>query len=177
MIRKAIKEDIDAVSGIYSMIHTEEECGKAAIGWVRDIYPTTKTTEDSFGRGDLFVEIEGDTVVGSAIINHMQPQSYKEGKWEFMAPADEVMVLHTLVIDPHFSGRGFGRHFIEFYENYAFSQNCHYLRIDTQDINHAARSMYRKMNYKEIGIVPCEFNGIEGVNLVLMEKRITTTAN
>jgi len=30
--------------------------------------------------------------------------------------------------------------------------------------------MYKKLGYKEIGIVPTVFNGIPGVNLVLMEK-------
>ena len=31
---------------------------------------------------------------------------------------------------------------------------------------------YNKLNYKEIDIVPCKFNGIEGVHLVLLEKKI-----
>ena len=30
--------------------------------------------------------------------------------------------------------------------------------------------MYRKMGYTEIGIVPTTFNGIAGVDLVLLEK-------
>ena len=32
--------------------------------------------------------------------------------------------------------------------------------------------MYQKLGYEEIGIVPCVFNGIEGVQLVLLEKRL-----
>ena len=39
--------------------------------------------------------------------------------------------------------------------------------------NMAARAMYRKMGYKEIGIVPTTFNGTAGVDLVLLEKTYT----
>ena len=35
-----------------------------------------------------------------------------------------------------------------------------------------AREMYRKLGYKEVGIVPTVSNGIPDVNLVLLEKRI-----
>lgn len=46
------------------------------------------------------------------------------------------------------------------------------LRIDTNARNAAARQMYSKMGYKEITIVPVTFNGIPGVNLVLLEKNL-----
>lgn len=46
------------------------------------------------------------------------------------------------------------------------------LRIDTNARNTAARALYRKMNYKEIEIIPTTFNGISGVNLVLLEKNL-----
>ena len=38
--------------------------------------------------------------------------------------------------------------------------------------NLAARTMYSKFGYQEITIVPTVFNGIPGVNLVLLEKQI-----
>ena len=44
------------------------------------------------------------------------------------------------------------------------------LRIDTNARNVAARAMYKKLGYKEIGIVPTVFNGIPDVQLVLLEK-------
>jgi ribosomal protein S18 acetylase RimI-like enzyme len=59
-----------------------------------------------------------------------------------------------------------------FYEKYAKENGCPYLRIDTNERNARARAFYKKIGYKEIGIVPCRFNGIEGVNLVLLEKKI-----
>ena len=52
----------------------------------------------------------------------------------------------------------------------ARENGCTELRIDTNARNAVARAMYKKHGYTEIGIVPTVFNGIEGVQLVLLEK-------
>ena len=67
---------------------------------------------------------------------------------------------------------GYGRSFILFYEAYSLEHGCSELRIDTNERNLAARAIYAKYGYQEIGMVPTVFNGIEGVNLVLLEKRV-----
>lgn len=170
--RKATAEDIPAIAEIYESIHTEEEAGRTSIGWIRGIYPTDKTAEASLQRGDLFVAQDGETIVGAAIINQQQVDVYEGASWEFPAPDNTVMVLHTLVISPKASGKGYGKAFVRFYEEYALLQDCPCLRMDTNARNSRARAMYKKLGYREIGIVPCVFNGIDGVPLVLLEKRL-----
>ena len=32
--------------------------------------------------------------------------------------------------------------------------------------------MYKRLGYREADIAPCVFNGIDGVNLVLLEKKL-----
>ncbi len=81
-----------------------------------------------------------------------------------------VMVLHTLVVDPDKKRRGYGRAFLDFYENYARENGCAVLRIDTNARNAAARKMYAAFGWREAGIVPCSFNGLPGVQLVCLEK-------
>lgn len=61
---------------------------------------------------------------------------------------------------------------MKFYEDYALQHGRHELRIDTNERNAAARAMYKKLGYKEIGIVPTVFNGIPDVMLVMLEKRV-----
>ena len=51
---------------------------------------------------------------------------------------------------------------------------CPYLRMDANEKNAAARRLYARLGYKEIGIVDCEFNGIAGVHLVCLEKSLLT---
>lgn len=173
LIRKATKDDLPQVSQIYDDIHTQEEQGIVSIGWIRGVYPTFATAEHAMQEGELFVGEDG-SVVGAAIINQKQVPSYREGTWNYDAPDQEIMVLHTLVISPNAAGKGCGREFVRFYEEYALAHNCHYLRMDTNAINSRARAMYKKLGYREIGIIPTVFNGIEGVQLVLLEKYLGT---
>lgn len=175
MIRKSTEQDIDAVAAIYAKIHTAEENGETTIGWKRGVYPERDTALTALHRDDLFVIEEEGRIVGAGILNKTQVDVYSEGDWKYRADPAEVMVMHTLVIDPEMQGRGYGRRFVQFYENYALENGCPYLRIDTNEINTTARILYRNMGYKEIGIVSCVFNGLEGINLVLIEKRLRQT--
>ena len=115
-IRRAQEKDLAAVERIYDAIHTEEEAGRACIGWEREIYPTRRTAEDALVRDDLFVEEAEGRIVGTAIINRVQVDAYAEVKWLYPALDEQVMVLHTLVIDPDEKGKGYGREFVAFYE-------------------------------------------------------------
>lgn len=172
VIRKANVGDIDAVSEIYEHIHTAEEQGKAVIGWIRGIYPERKTAEAALSRGDLFVEEAEGRIVGTAIINQIQVDTYKNAPWQYDVPDEQVMVLHTLVIDPAAKGSGYGTAFAEFYEKYAVEHGCNYLRIDTNERNAAARLFYKKLGYTEFAVMPCVFNGIPDVGLVMLEKKL-----
>lgn len=171
MIRKANPEDIQRVAEIYEeIIELEERKGKRT-GWVRDIYPTKATALEALEKEELFVWDENGTVIASARINREQVPEYSGAAWEYEAPDEEIMVLHTLVVSSGNAGRGIGTKFVEFYEKYALEQGCGYLRMDTNEINANARRLYKKLGYKEAGIVPCNFNGIEGVRLVCLEKK------
>ncbi len=173
VFRKATAKDISAIAEIYENIHTEEEAGRTSIGWIRGIYPTQATAEAALLREDLFVAEEQQKILGAAIINQQQVDVYADGNWEYPADDSQVMVLHTLVIDPKAMGKGYGPQFVKFYEDYALSQKCCYLRMDTNARNARARALYKKLGYREIGTVPCVFNGIPGVPLVLLEKKLS----
>ena len=170
MIRKATESDIPAVAEIYAHILANEDPAKPATGWLKGIYPVEATARAALGRDDLFVCIEDDKVVASAIINRTQVDVYADCKWSLECEDDEVMVLHTLTVEPACAGRGIGRKFVAFYEDYARGHNCKALRIDTNAVNVTARGLYAKLGYTEVGIVPCVFNGIPNVMLVCMEK-------
>ena len=172
MIRKATLDDLDAISAIYDAIHDREEAGLAVIGWNRAIYPTRASGEASIRAGDMYVLEEEGRVLAAAKINQKQEESYAQGTWTHEAAESEVLVLHTLVVHPEAAGRGIGKRFVAFYEECAARMACPYLRMDTNARNAAARALYRKLGSTEVSIVPCVFNGIAGVNLVLLEKTL-----
>ena len=141
-------------------------------GWIRNAYPTVKTAEAALGRNDLFVLKDGGKVAAAAIINQIQVEEYKNAAWKNAADDNEIMVLHGLVVDPFEKGKGYGRAFVAFYEDYARQHGCTALRMDTNVINTRARSLYQRLGYEEIGIVESNFNGIPNVRLVCLEKKV-----
>lgn len=170
--RKATGQDITRIEEIYLENHIAEEQGTAVIGWDRNIYPTRHTAEEALMRNDLFVCEDETGVVGTAIINQEQVDVYEQGNWEYPADAEKIMVLHTLVISKKSGGKGYGTQFVSFYEQYALENGCPYLRMDTNERNVRARTLYAKLGYREIGIVPCVFHGMTGINMVLLEKKL-----
>lgn len=151
-IRKARETDILAIAGIYDRILTKEEAGGATIGWVRGVYPTESFANKALAAGDLFVLEDGGKICATARINQEQVPEYAGGDWLYgNAPDGEIMVLHTLVVDPQIAGYGYGKAFVSFYEQYAKEHNCPYLRMDTNAINTAARRFYAKLGFPGIG--------------------------
>ena len=169
---KATSGHIDAIADIYGHIIDAQEQGRLTVGWQRGVYPTRQTALDALKRGDLFVCVDGGQVAAAAIINRIQVPVYAEVGWLYHAEPDEVMVLHTLVVDPLRAGRGYGTAFVAYYESYTKNNGCPVLRMDTNEKNAAARRLYARLGYREAGIVPCVFNGIKGVGLVCLEKKL-----
>ena len=169
-IRLARENDIPAVTAIYDKVLREEEQGRYTIGWIRGIYPTEETARTAIAAGELFVLETEEKVIAAARINHEQMPAYARVLWSVDAADDQVMVMHTLTVDPEMNGCGAGKRFLQFYEEYALEHGSHVLRIDTNERNLNARRMYAAAGYEEKGIIPCEFNGIPDVGLVCMEK-------
>ena len=169
MFRKATMQDLPAITAIYDAIHTREKAGLTTTGWIAGIYPTRETARRAIEIGEMYVA-QDPQIVACGRINHMQDECYKEGAWRCPADPEQVLVLHTLVVDPQKSGLGIGTAFLRFYEKNAAALGCKALRLDTNARNTAARGFYKKHGYEEVGITPCEFNGIKNVDLVLLEK-------
>lgn len=168
--RLATIEDLDAIEAVYQETHDAEEAGLTTIGWKRTIYPTRETAQAALERGDMYVcEIDGK-VIATAIINQIQVDVYEGAPWQFEVPDDKVLVIHTLCMKPAIKHQGIGRGFIEYYENLAREMGCVALRLDTNYTNKVAQTFYKNLGYRYVGTVPTVFNGIPGINLVMLEK-------
>ena len=172
MIRRATQQDIRKVAQIYSEIHDCEAQGLLTTGWLRDIYPTMQTAEKAVLNEELYVLEEEGEILAAARLNRHQEPEYASVEWEYKAENDEVLVMHTLVVSPEASGKGYGRTFAAYYEDMARQMGMKVLRIDTNERNLRARKLYAHLGYREAGIVPTTFNGIPGVRLVCLEKYI-----
>jgi len=172
MFRKASAADLDGVWAVYDAVLEGEEAGLTSVGWVRGIYPTPELFRTSLDEGILFVCEQDGMIAAAARINQVQAEEYSRVPWTIPAPPDKVMVLHTMAVHPKMQGRGIATEFVRFYERYAAEQGCTCLRLDTNATNKPGRTLYPKLGYREAGVVPCTFNGIEGVDLLCYEKSL-----
>ena len=171
-IRKATKYDIEAVATIYKHIHSSEREGKTHTGWIEGVYPTEETAKTGVERGDLFVYEDDGKILASARINKEQMDIYSRAEWKYPAKDENVLVIHTLRVEPLYAGSGIGSELMRFYEKLAAETGCTALRLDTGEKNTAARLFYKKHGYREAGAEACDFNGIPGIVLVMLEKKV-----
>ena len=172
IFRKADIGDLYQIEGIYSRNLDEEEAGRISTGWTRNVYPTEETAKEAIDAGEMFVLEEKGRIVTCGRINKEQEDAYYVTDWRYPAPDEKIMVLHTFMTDPPYTGRGYGLRFVRCYEDYALKNGCPYLRMDTNELNTRARAFYKKLGYEERGIVPCLFNGIPEIHLVMLEKKL-----
>lgn len=143
LVRKAVPADIPAVTAIYEALLDREERGELSTGWTRGVYPTEQTALDALAAGTLYVLEDGGRVAAAAKLDQNQMAQYSQCTWRHDAPPEQVLVLHTLVVDPTVKGKGYGTAFVAFYEQLARETDRPYLRIDTNARNTPARALYK----------------------------------
>lgn len=172
MIRKATIDDLDAIERIYNKVHDAEEEGILSTGWRRGVYPTRDTAAAALAKGELYVMDEDGRVTATARLNQSQEEAYYEVDWLYPAEDEEVLVLHTLVVDRDLRSGGRGKAFVEYYEKLARELGCKVTRLDTNARNTAACTLYPSLGYRRAGVVPTVFNGLPDVELVMFEKKL-----
>ena len=152
LVRKAVPADIPAVTAIYGALLDREERGELSTGWTRGVYPTEQTALDALAAGTLYVLEDGGRVAAAAKLDQNQMAQYSQCTWRHDAPPEQVLVLHTLVVDPTVKGKGYGTAFVAFYEQLARETDRPYLRIDTNARNTPARALYKKLGFTQLGV-------------------------
>ena len=173
MVRKARQQDVSAIAAIYDKSIEYEDAHEKYSRWEKGVYPTQKTARTAYDNGTLFAVTDSeDNVVGTVILNHNQMEEYKQINWQFEAPDDKILVIHTLCISPDCSGKGFGAQTVEFAQQYAKEKGCTVVRLDTNEANKPANYLYQKLGFKFAGSIICLFQEIDYTVLNCYEKKI-----
>lgn len=173
MIRPARPDDLPAVARIYEEILDQEDSrGLSYTNWQRGKYPTLNTARNALESGTLFVMEEQDQLLGAVILNSTQLPEYDLIPWQFEAAPDQVMVIHTLVISPRFSGLGKAREMVAFCEEEGRRQRKTVMRLDTYEGNVPANAMYPKLGYRFAGHARFLFQGFLDEVLNCYEKSL-----
>lgn len=173
MIRPATVHDLTAIAQTYEeILDLEDKRPTSFTNWQRGKYPTIQTARKALEEGTLWVLEEDGVVCGSANLNKLQLPEYDLIPWVFAAEADQVAVIHTLVISPRFSGRGLARRLVSFCEEEGRRQGCTVMRLDTYVENQPAKAMYPKLGYRMAGIAHFLFQGFLDEDLICYEKQL-----
>ena len=111
-------------------------------------------------------------VFAAVILNGVQLPEYDLIPWQFEAQAEQVMVIHTLVVSPRFSGRGKAREMVAFCEEESRRQGKTVMRLDTYEGNLPANTMYPKLGYRFAGHAQFLFQGFLDEILNCSEKKL-----
>lgn len=158
LFRPAAESDLDAIERHYTELLTHEaETGRSTTNWSLGVYPTRQTAAAALAAGTLWVlEREGEPVA-SVILNHHQDDFYATIGWQYPAPPEQVLVVHTLCIPPRYAGQGLGRECVSHIKQQAAAMGCTAIRLDTWAGNVPAVTLTRKMVFRFVVAPRCFF--------------------
>lgn len=171
-IRKATEKDIEKVVEIYeNFLDFEKEHGTHT-NWIKGLYPTEKNARKGLNEGTLYVgELEGK-IVGSYLLNHVQPQEYAKLAWQYPAKDEQVIVIHTMCLDVNQQGKGLGKQFVNYAMEYGRKKGCVTMRLDTAEINTPAAKLYYNMGFRYVGKTDFLFEQIIPEDLICFEYKL-----
>ncbi len=147
MIRKAQTSEIQKIMTITracALVMSAE-----GIHQWNEEYPNTKAFEQDVSRGELFVLLSNDEMIGCITISKFKDQEYDAIEW--LSPDQNNIYIHRLAVHPNFQGQGYARQLMDFAEELAKSQHCTSIRLDTFSQNHRNQRFYEARGYVRLG--------------------------
>ena len=173
MIRKATIDDIQQIGDTYNEHFEHEQKYGAFTVFQKGVYPTQKDATRAINAGSLYVyEIAGN-IAGSIIADKRQPLKYEEITWRSGISADEVMIIHLLIVRPSMTGKGIASSLVGYAIELAKNDSCKALRLDTGSQNTPALSLYKKLGFQVVASSSMKVgDAIEHRDHVFLEKEL-----
>ncbi len=143
--------DLAEVMSLYDEVLAVKDNIKFS-NWKRGVYPTEEYAVEAIERGELYFFCEDGVKKGGVVLDSRQPDDYQKVAWQFPAPPDKVMVVHTLCIVPKYTGMGAAGRLLEEVEKFAKAKGYISIRFDTYCDNIPARRVYHRCGYTEVGM-------------------------
>ncbi len=152
VITKAVSEDIDSISELYDAVNTyfSDNVNYCFPNWQKGKYPVRRDALEALQKDTLFVLKFSGKTEGSFILDNEQHPEYRKIPWGIQCDDKEVMVMHTLVVNPSYRKKGLGEQMITYGINYCRQAGAKTLRLDTHYKNVPARRLYEKCGFRSV---------------------------
>lgn len=149
MIRKANTTDIE------SILLVTQACARHMISqgiyqW-NEHYPNAAAFEKDIERGDLYVLILDQTIVGTIVISYVMDEVYQPVKW--LTSNDKNLYIHRLAVHPDHQGQGLAQKLMDFAENYGRINGYSSIRLDTFSQNKRNQDFYERRGYTPLSSI------------------------
>lgn len=141
MIRKAIHNDISAISELYR--EQFREMAKLIPDFIKEgdqsieFLEKTISSDDS----DILVYEDNGNVVGFILL-----QAKERPVFDFMLPGKYCYIMDVIVTE-NSRGKGFGTALMNSAKDWAKEQNCSFINLDVLVNNHGAIKLYEKLGF------------------------------
>ena len=148
-IRPATSRDVDDVLALVR--GCVDRMRRHGIEQWDDLYPDRETIGEDLSAGEAFVAIGETGLVGYVALGASQDPEYADVPWAFTA--DPTVVVHRLMVDPGYQGRGFAKMLMGFAESHALTSGYRTVRLDAFVGNPAALHLYDRLGYRDAGSI------------------------
>lgn len=146
MIRKAMIHDLDSIMGIVGKI-IEEMSSYNNFQWDED-YPQARDFATDIEKGELFVSVRENKVVGFICINWNEPKEYEGLKW---SSTENALVIHRMGVSTDYRNSGIGTELVGFADELSKGSDVKYLKTDTYSLNTKVQGLFQKCDYVFVG--------------------------
>ena len=148
-MRSATHEDVDDV--LVLVRDCVKHMRRHGIEQWDHLYPDRMTIEADALQCEAFVATHETGLRGYVALGACQDPEYAAVPWEFTS--GPTVVIHRLMVDPVYQGRGFARALMNFAEEHALSSGYRTVRLDAFAGNPRALHLYEGLGYREAGAI------------------------
>lgn len=112
----------------------------------QDGYPNLEVVKNDVEKGQGFVLLDNETVIGytAILINNEPAYEAINGKW--LTNADFV-VIHRVAIAENYLGKGLAKKILSYVEEFSLQNNIYSIKADTNFDNFAMMKIFENLGY------------------------------
>lgn len=141
---KELPELVEILQQVIPLMHQEGN-----FQW-DDKYPTPSILSTDIKERHLFVALMDRKIVGFVVINALFPPEYQDVNW---TTSPNAYTFHRLMLHPLYHGKGIAETLLRYVERRGRLMGLRSIRVDTNEMNKAMVTLFRKFSYAFVGKV------------------------